>query len=79
MNETHHLSRLKRPEKLACLTDTEEEYVPNFCCSDAANGNGPLHLPGDVDVCIKPGTQFQSGGRPLRRLLEPDQHKVSSW
>lgn len=57
--------------------DTEEEYVPKFRCSDAANGNGPLRLHGAVDVRIQPGAQFQSGGRPLRRLLEPDQRQVS--
>lgn len=51
--------------------------MPKFRCSDAANGNGPFRLHGAVDVCIQPGTQFQSGGRPLRRLLEPDQRQVS--
>lgn len=51
--------------------------MPKFRCSDAANGNGHLRLPGAVDVCILPRTQFQSGGRPLRRLLEPDQRQVS--
>lgn len=45
--------------------------------SDAANGNGPFRLHAALDVRIEPGAQFQSGGRPLRRLLEPHQRQVS--
>lgn len=56
----------------------ETEERTKFYCSDAASGNGPLHLPGAADVCSKPGARIQSGGRPLRRLLEPDQHQVSA-
>lgn len=51
--------------------------MPKFYRSDVACGNGPFSLPGGVDVCFQPGAQLQSGGRPLRRLLEPDQHQVS--
>lgn len=45
--------------------------------SDAANGNGPSRLHAALDVRLQPGAQFQSGGRPLRRLLEPHQRQVS--
>lgn len=51
--------------------------MPKLRCSDAANGNGPFRLHAAVDVRIQPGAQFQSGGRPLRRLLEPHQRQVS--
>lgn len=78
VSESRHLSRLKREVQLdSTRPDTEEEYVPNFRCSDGASGNGPVRLPGAADVRFQPGAQLQSGGRPLRRLLEPDQHQVS--